>query len=115
MVTFTGQAFLAAEPSVTPLLTLRSGVLAYEPAVAWELDSVPRASAAGMLQGAARVLGAGRIVVLGEAAMLTGQVAGPNRRPMGMNAPNARQNQQFTLNVVHWLSGVLPGTSTRAQ
>ena len=114
VVTFTGQAFLAADPSVTPLLTLRSGVLAFEPAVAWEFDSVPGTSAAGMLQGAARRFGAGRVVVLGEAAMLTAQVAGPNRRPMGMNAPNARQNQQFALNVFHWLSGVLPDSSPPA-
>lgn len=115
VVTFTGQAFLPADPTVTPLLTLGSGVLAYEPAVAWEFDSVPGTSAAGMLQGAVRRLGNGRVVVLGEAAMLTAQVAGPNRRPMGMNAPNARQNQQFTLNVVHWLSGILSDSSASAQ
>jgi len=27
---------------------------------------------------------------------------------MGMNAPNAAQNPQFLLNVMHWLAGVLP-------
>ncbi|MGK2935944.1 MAG: hypothetical protein ACSLFE_11985 [Gemmatimonadaceae bacterium] len=115
VVTFTGQAFLAAAPTITPLLTLRSGVLAFEPAVAWEFDGVDGMSASGMLQGATHALGNGRVVVLGEAAMLTAQIAGPNRRPMGMNAPNARQNQQFTLNVVHWLSGVLPVASTPAR
>ncbi|MEX1185882.1 MAG: hypothetical protein WEA80_04775 [Gemmatimonadaceae bacterium] len=87
------------------LLTFRPGIITYEPTVAWQFDGVPAGSAAGMLQGAARVLAAGRVVVLGEAAMLTAQVAGPNRRPMGMNAPVARQNQRFVLNLMHWLSG----------
>jgi hypothetical protein len=32
---------------------------------------------------------------------------GPNKRPMGMNAPEARDNQRFALNVMHWLTGVL--------
>jgi hypothetical protein len=105
VATFTGQAFRAADSSVTPLLLLGRGIVAYEPTVAWEFDGVPSSSAEGMLQGAARTLGAGRVVVLGEAAMLTAQVAGPSRRPMGMNAPVAEQNQRFVLNLMHWLSG----------
>ncbi|MCH7766830.1 MAG: hypothetical protein IH916_09770, partial [Acidobacteria bacterium] len=44
---------------------------------------------------------------LGEAAMCTAQVSGPERRPMGMNHPKAPQNAQFCLNVVRWLSGLL--------
>jgi hypothetical protein len=28
---------------------------------------------------------------------------------MGFNAPTASQNAQFVLNVLHWLSGLLPG------
>jgi hypothetical protein len=88
-----------------PLLTFRSDVITYEPTVAWEFDGVPASSAARMLQGAARTFGAGRVVVLGEAAMLTAQLAGPDRRPMGMNAPVAGQNQRFVRNLMHWLSG----------
>ena len=107
IATFTGQAFRAGDSSVMPLLTFGPGVITYEPAVAWEFEGLPASSAAGMLQGAARTLGAGRVVVLGEAAMVTAQVAGPNRRPMGMNAPVASQNQRFVLNLMHWLSGVL--------
>lgn len=105
VATFTGQAFRAGDSAIVPLLTFGPDIITYEPAVAWEFDGVPTSSAAGMLQGAARTLGAGRVVVLGEAAMLTAQVAGPNRRPMGMNAPVASQNQQFVLNLIHWLSG----------
>jgi hypothetical protein len=47
------------------------------------------------------------VVVLGEAAMFTAQLAGANRSPMGMNHPAAPQNAQYALNVLHWLSGLL--------
>lgn len=108
IATFTGQAFSAPDSAITPLLTFGPGITAYEPATAWEFDGVPGGSATGMLQGAARTFGAGRVVVLGEAAMLTAQVTGPARRPMGMNAPVANQNQRFVLNVIHWLSKADP-------
>ena len=39
--------------------------------------------------------------------MLTAQRAGPERRPMGMNAPGAEQNAQFALNILHWLSELI--------
>ena len=54
--------------------------------------------------------GLGRVVILGEAAMLTAQVVsvpGKPARKAGMNAPG-NDNRQFALNVMHWLSGVLP-------
>lgn len=57
----------------------------------------------GHLQGAVLPFGAGRIAVFGEAAMFSAQVTGPNRSPMGMNAPVARQNLQLLLNVMRWL------------
>jgi len=47
------------------------------------------------------------VAVFGEAAMFTAQLAGPARMPMGMNHPLAKQNAQFALNVMHWLSGML--------
>jgi len=39
--------------------------------------------------------------------MFSAQLGGAQRQPMGMNAPNAAQNYQFLLNVMHWLSGML--------
>ena len=62
----------------------------------------------GMLQGAIRSVGRGRVAVFGEAAMFTAQVTGPDQTPMGMNHPSAGDNAQFVLNVLHWLSGLLP-------
>ena len=49
----------------------------------------------------------GPAAFFGEAAMFSAQVTGPERRPMGMNAPGAEQNAQFVLNVMHWLSGLM--------
>jgi hypothetical protein len=39
--------------------------------------------------------------------MFSAQLAGAERRPMGMNDPRAGQNPQFVLNVMHWLSGLI--------
>jgi hypothetical protein len=61
-----------------------------------------------MLQGAVLVYGSGRVAAFGEAAMFSAQVSGQERRPMGMNMPTASENPQFLLNVVHWLTGLLP-------
>jgi hypothetical protein len=63
-------------------------------------------SAAGRAQGIALQHGKGRVVMLGEAAMLSAQVAGDPPRPFGgLNRPGI-DNRQLALNVVHWLSGL---------
>lgn len=62
-----------------------------------------RSSARGRAQGVAFELGKGRVVVLGEAAMLSAQLAGPGgRHRMGMNQPG-NDNRQFATNVLRWL------------
>jgi len=63
-------------------------------------------SAAGRAQGIAFGFGSGRAVVLGEAAMLSAQLAGPNGMKFGMNRPGI-DNRQLALNIMHWLSGLL--------
>jgi len=68
-------------------------------------DSKP-ISAAGRAQGIAMKFGKGRAVFLGEAAMLSAQLAGPNQMQFGMNRPGI-DNRQLALNIMHWLSGVL--------
>lgn len=62
-------------------------------------------SAAGRAQGVAMTFGKGRVVVLGDAAMLTAQVA-LKGFSFGMNLPGI-DNRQLALNVMHWLSGLL--------
>jgi len=110
VVSFTGQAFRAAPGApVEPLLTLGANTVLVLPAVAWQFSKLtPRLPAAGWLQGAVLRHGRGRVAVFGEAAMFTAQYGGAERRPMGMNHPEAKQNAQFLLNVMHWLSGALP-------
>ena len=68
--------------------------------------NVPQVSAAGRSQGLALVFGAGRVVVMGEASELSAQVAGPQKRPMGMNYPGI-DNRQMALNIMHWLSRLI--------
>ncbi|MDP9177624.1 MAG: DUF4350 domain-containing protein [Gemmatimonadota bacterium] len=63
----------------------------------------------GRVQGLAMELGQGRVVVLGEAAMVTAQIMRtPSEKPFlaGMNRADA-DDKQFTLNVMHWLSRLL--------
>jgi len=73
-------------------------------------DAMPgtnaQASAAGRAQGLAFTLGRGRVVVMGEAGMLSAQLAGPDKRPFGMNRPGL-DNRQLALNIMRWLSRVL--------
>ena len=59
---------------------------------------------AGAMQAAAIQYGRGRVVVIGEAGMLTAQIAGG--QPFGMNVAGI-DNRQFVLNVMHWLSRAL--------
>lgn len=106
VATFTGQAFRLTAGGM-PLLTLGRGTVLLLPVTAWVFsESTPRVRADGLLQGAAIEFGRGRVVVLGEAAMLSAQLAGPQRRPMGMNDPAAAQNARFALNVIRWLAEV---------
>ena len=59
-------------------------------------------SAAGRAQGVALEFGKGRVVVLGEAAMMSAQLD-PDGHPFGMNVPG-NANRKLALNIMHWLS-----------
>jgi hypothetical protein len=105
---FTGQAFRAEGAGVQPLLILPGDFVSLEPRYAWQFDDrTPTRDVGGWLQGATTRVGKGRAAFFGEAAMFSAQRAGPQGRPMGMNAPMAEENAQFTLNVLRWLAGVL--------
>jgi S1-C subfamily serine protease len=103
VVSFTGQSLKGPEGSV-PLLKLASSAFDQSrPAIPGR-----NAPAAGRAQGLAITLGRGKVVVLGEAAMLSAQVNGNQRVRMGMNVPGT-DNRQFGLNIMHWLSGLKLG------
>ena len=64
-------------------------------------------AADGSVFGAVMRVEMGRAAFFGDPALFTAQIAGSERRLVGMNARGAEQNFQFVLNVMHWLSGVL--------
>ena len=104
VATFTGSAFQAGSDA-QPLLVLGQTVVSLTPSVAWQFKpDTPRVPVEGWYQGAVLRFGKGRVAVFGEAAMFTTQLAGPERKLMGMNAPMAAQNHRLLLNVIHWLS-----------
>jgi len=98
--TFTGQSLKGPKDS-SAFLSL--GATAKDKA---DRTSTTETSAEGRAQGIAFKFGKGRVVVMGEAAMLSAQLAGSENRPMGMNVPGS-DNRQLALNIMHWLSGVL--------
>jgi len=67
---------------------------------------------AGRAQGLTMKVGKGRVVMLGEAGMLSAQVIKFQRdgnaaeMKMGMNVEGS-DDRQFALNILHWLSGLL--------
>jgi hypothetical protein len=106
---FTGQAFgLVAAGDV--LLHVPADWRVLLPTEAWEFDANTEAiPAEGLAQGAVLELGSGRVAVFGEAAMFTAQTFehdGMIAR-IGMNHPDAAENAQFVLNVMHWLTRLL--------
>ncbi|MBI3791408.1 MAG: hypothetical protein HY275_11100 [Gemmatimonadetes bacterium] len=105
---FTGSA-LRLRGDGEPVLTLPPGVTVWLPDSAWAFPpSTRRVDGAGWSMGIARRLGRGRVLALGEAAMLSAQVSGAAHRPMGFNDPAAPQNAQFVVNALAWLASA-PG------
>ena len=97
---FTGQSLKGPEGSVA-ILSLSDS--AYDSP---SFNSGLSVSAAGRAQAVALKLGKGRVVVQGEAAMLSAQIFGVEKHQMGMNVPGS-DNKQYALNLMHWLSGIL--------
>lgn len=97
---FTGQSLKGPEGSIEILKLADSAI--DKPAYTAE-TSTP---AAGRAQAIALKHGKGRVVVHGEAAMLSAQISGAEKQTMGMNVPG-NDNKQYALNLMHWLSGIL--------
>lgn len=93
--TFLGQS-LAGPPGSVPLLRLSSEARDLLPP-----EKQEAVSAAGRSQGLALTSGRGRVVVLGEAAMLTAQRV--KHVQFGLSAPGF-DNRQLALNILHWLT-----------
>ena len=101
IVTFTGQSLTGPKGSAVLLKLADTAIDLLPP------DRKTKVSAAGRAQGLALTLGKGRVVVLGEAAMLTSQLAGPEKAPFGGLGIKSIDNRQLALNIMHWLSKLL--------
>lgn len=106
VVTFTGQGFKIPKEA-TPILLLKPSFINLQPDTAWAFKpDTPKFNIGGWSQGSFRHFGKGRVVVFGEAAMFTAQLAGPNKARVGMNSEAASQNYRLLLNIIHWLDGI---------
>lgn len=104
--TFTGQAFRTSDQAI-PIAVLDDRYTVLLPSVAWEFDKdTPTIPAVGLAQGASLQFGNSRLAVFDEAAMFSAQIQ-RNTVRMGMNAPDAKQNPQLLLNIIHWLDNAM--------
>ena len=97
VITFTGQSLSIPKGSIAFLKLSDTAFDVLPP------DETKELSAANRAQGVALKFKKGRVVILGEAAMLSAQLTAKEQKPMGMNYPNI-DNQQLALNIMHWLS-----------
>jgi hypothetical protein len=111
VITFSGTSLKGPAGSV-PFLALADTAIDVIPPATLKPSSAEEAapdhkqvSAAGRAQGIAMESGKGRVVILGEAAMLTAQIT-PQGFRFGMNLPGY-DNRQLALNIMHWLSRLL--------
>jgi hypothetical protein len=104
VMTFVGQSLKGPAGSVPLLRFSDTAVDRADVAMTTREDS-----AAGRAQAIAFRFGKGRVVMLGEAAMLSAQTSGSGGKDspkFGMNVPGI-DNRQLALNIMHWLSGLL--------
>jgi hypothetical protein len=104
---FTGHAFLPVR-QFTPIIAFNDDHKMMFPADAGEFrEDTPYVDATGLYHSVFFQEGKGRVVISGEAAMFSAQLAGPDKVKMGMNDPAAKRNPQLLLNIIHWLDGLL--------
>ncbi|MFT5541502.1 MAG: hypothetical protein ACI97K_001232 [Glaciecola sp.] len=104
---FGGSAFQIPESAIS-LLTFKSDEISLMPKKPFVVRATTeRISINGWSQGAILEAGKGRVAVFGEASMFTSQIdisTGKVGGYGGLIAHGAEQNEQFLLNVMHWLS-----------
>lgn len=110
VITFTGQS-LSVPPGGQILLKLGDSSMETRPDSIWDKGNWPfrktytrfgdPVSTRGLCQGLALNFGSGKVIILGEAAMITAQVYETEK--FGMNYGD-NDNKQFLLNIMHWLT-----------
>ena len=100
---FSGSAFIAPQ-AATIISRLDDNYKIFLPTTSGERnDTTAIISGLNLVNGAFLDYGKGRVVVFAEAGMFSAQFAGPQKGKMGMNNPQAKQNPQLLLNIIHWL------------
>lgn len=99
---FTGSAFKIPNEA-RPFLAFDDSHRLLLPEVAWRFSKKTKnEDATGWFQGACMEYGKGKIVFLGEAAMITAQISGKTKA--GMNSPDVPENGQLALNIFRYLA-----------
>ena len=114
VVTFTGQslkssqgqAFLILSPTSMDRVPKSVKVEQTADGTRTTVEYSDPISAKDRAQAIALTFGKGRVVVMGEAAMLTAQLKARDQTPFGMNVPGT-DNKQLALNIMHWFSRLL--------
>ena len=103
--TFGGSAFKAPDEAEV-LLKLGRGVISIEPEIPFQIiASTPKIPIEGWGQGAIMKFGKGRLAVFSEGMMFSSQLDAKTGEKYGLRSSGAEQNEQFLLNVMHWLAG----------
>lgn len=106
IITYSGHAFRIPDNAIN-IMTFDSNYLQWNPDTAWHMSAITPYSIYNYSQGAYSTYGEGKVVVLGEAMMITAQLgAGLSMIKMGMNSNEARYNYQLLLNIIHWLDSI---------
>lgn len=104
---FGGHAFLPLRP-VTKIIEFNDDHYVLFPNPPGEIRrDTPYIDAGGLMHSVYFTDGKGRVVIAAEAAMFSAQIGDGGSFRMGMNAPVAKNNPQFLLNIIHYLDGML--------
>jgi hypothetical protein len=107
IASFTGQVFPCPEGFI-PIGKMSKGSYQLYPDTAWQFNEQTEIKATDYwCQLAYSKFGHGKIVISGEAAMFSAQLAGASRMKSGMNSDVADENFQLLLNIIHWLDGLI--------
>jgi len=100
IATFTGSAF-TIPPEAIPIIKLKDYTI-LTPDQAWRFtDETPFENSEHYFQAAALNYGKGKLILMGEAAMFTAQIAGNQK--VGMNSESAKNNVRLLRNAIQWL------------
>lgn len=105
VTSFTGQAFRIPEGAHS-ILHCGDGWIVRLPKIAWQFDEETEIlDASGWSQAACLEFGKGKVVVFGEAAMFSAQIAEIEEYTIkaGMNNDKGKNNYRLLLNVARWL------------